>query len=615
MPFKKVLILAFLIFVSSSLLTLLFKKNIPARQVDFVGSKIEPRTSPQNSVNFHYSFFSQKEFYDEAFENLRDLKEVPENVEGVIVNHHLAAPNLIAEALSAVPNKKPAVVVLISPNHFFAGRGQVISSLYSWKTPYGILEPDKKLIERLQNAELLTVEEEPFEKEHGISNVVAFIKKVFPSAKFVPLIVKDTFPFQSADVFADKLDKFLPQNSLVIASLDFSHYLPGLAADFHDEKSIAVLSNFDYNGIRFLDVDSKPTVRIFLRYLDLRNAKRFVLLNHSNSAKIVGSEKVPKVTSYITGFFSSGNVNRDKKIVILAVGDLMLDRYVGRAIEDKGGFYPFENIARLLSGNDITIANLEGSFTDFPPRPLKPDNTFFTFDPDLVPVLKRTGFNVFNLANNHSLNFGERGLIQSKNYLTKSQLNYFGDPQNKTDISIIKEIRGIKIGFVGFNELSGVNFENVAGKIRKIKSRADFVVVYTHWGNEYQTNFSKRQQEKAHIFVDAGANVVLGSHPHVIQPIEFYKGKLIFYSLGNFLFDQTFSKETQQGLAVGIVFDRREIDYYLFPTKIRNFQAKLTDGNERSLILKKLANNSFVPQIIKDQILLGKIKTNLAIYH
>lgn len=88
-----------------------------------------------------------------------------------------------------------------------------------------------------------------------------------PNAKIVPLIVKDIFSFQSGDDFAENLDKILPENSLIIASLDFSHYLPSNAADFHDEKSLAVLSNFDYDGIKFLDVDSKPALRIFIKLL------------------------------------------------------------------------------------------------------------------------------------------------------------------------------------------------------------------------------------------------------------------------------------------------------------------------------------------------------------
>jgi poly-gamma-glutamate synthesis protein (capsule biosynthesis protein) len=571
--------------------------------------QIESQVASQVS-GYHYSFFSRKGFYDRAFEGLENSRiKNKGDIKGAIVNHHLLAPNLIAEVLSAVSSKEPITVVLISPNHFFAGRGQVISSLYDWQTPYGVLESDKNLIGKLRDARLVNIEEGPFEKEHGISNLVAFIKKTLPNARIVPLIVKDTFSFQAGDIFAENLNEVLPRNSLIIASLDFSHYLPSSAADFHDEKSLAVLSSLNYEGIKFLDIGSRPALRIFLKYLGLRGAEKFSLLNHSNSAKIVGDEKMSETTSYITGFFSSGGRKENKKVTLLAFGDLMLDRYVRKAMENNGDNYPFENIERFLGGNDITLVNLEGSFTDFQPKPLDSNNTTFTFKPSLVPVLKKLGFNMFNFANNHSLNFGKAGLIQSKNYLKNSTLDYFGDPLNDTDVSTVKEIRETKIGFVGFNEFSGSNFEKIITEIKKIKNETDFVVVFAHWGREYQANFSKSQQKKAHQFIDAGADTVLGSHSHVIQPIELYKGKFIFYSLGNFLFDQTFSSKTQQGLGVGVVFDKPEIDYYIFPVKTENFQIELIEKEESGIILRELANNSLISQNLKDQILQGKIGT------
>lgn len=626
---RTVLIILFLTLFSSIFHLFFSHRTISFKNNSSSGSLI----SQNESSNLHYSFFSQREFYDKAFdayvridknqfdayaiidknqfENLGNSgTKTDKNIRGVVVNHHLLAPDLIAETFNIISSEKPITVALISPNHFFAGRGQIISSLYDWKTPYGVLESDKNLIRKLEDANLLNVEESPFEKEHGISNLVAFIKKTLPSAKIVPLIVKDTFSFRAGDVFAENLNKILPQDSLIIASLDFSHFLPSNAADFHDAKSLAVITNFDYEAIKFLDVDSKPSLRIFLKYLDLKDAKEFTLLKNSNSAKILEDEKISETTSYITGFFSLGDKKENNQITLLSFGDLMLDRYVKKEVDENGKNYPFLNIERFLGGSDLVLANLEGSFTDFQAKPLDPNNTIFTFNPDLVPALKRLGFNIFNLANNHSLDFGKTGFGQSKNYLKNSVLDYFGDPQNNTDISIIKNIRGTKIGFVGFNEFNS-NFSRVIDEIKKIKQETDFVVVYAHWGKEYQENFSKNQQTKAHQFIDAGADVVLGSHPHIIQPIEVYKNKVIFYSLGNFLFDQTFSLKTQQGLGVGIVFGKPNMDYYIFPIEIKNFQIELMDKEKNDIILDKLANDSLASQSIKNQIFQGEIKMKL----
>src|SRR5680860_352215 len=420
--------------------------------------QIESQESSQ-ALNFHYSFFNQAEFYDKAFEDLEPLENTEDDIKGIIVNHHLLAPNLIAEALNAVSSKKAVTVVLISPNHFFAGRGQVVSSLYDWQTPYGILESDKDLIEKMQDVSLLNVEEWPFEKEHVISNIVAFIKKTLPNAKIVPLIVKDTFSIEAGNDFVEKLEKILPEDSLIIASLDFSHYLPSSAADFHDEKSLAVIENFDYEGTKFLDVDSKPTLRILLKYLDIRNASSFHLLGHSNSAKILKDENIFETTSYLTGLFSSGDKIENNKVTLLAFGGLMLDGSVGQAIDESGSKYPFIHIERFLGGSDIVLADLEGSFLDFQIEPILFEKIAFAFESSSVPALKKFGFNVFNLANNHSFDFGKTGLTQSKKHLEKSGIDYFGDSLNEAGISIVKEIRKTKVGFVGYNEFSGMGFE------------------------------------------------------------------------------------------------------------------------------------------------------------
>lgn len=280
--------------------------------------------------------------------------------------------------------------------------------------------------------------------------------------------------------------------------------------------------------------------------------------------------------------FISGNLRTKiiapskKTVSLLVFGDLMLDRYVGQKIKEKGVEYPFTKVKNLFEGSDLVLVNLEGPFTDFPPRNLHPQNLIFTFDPSLVPVLKKLGFNLFSLANNHTLNFGEEGLVQTKKYLKQNKIDYFGDQVNREPLSLIKEVKGIKIAFVGWNSLAGTDLKRVTEEIKNLRQKADFVVVFVHWGNEYQKTFSKSQQKESHLFIEAGADVVFGSHPHVVQSVEEYRGKKIFYSLGNFLFDQTFSSETQKGLGVRVVFDNEEITYELLPFKIENFQIKLS---------------------------------------
>jgi len=140
-------------------------------------------------------------------------------------------------------------------------------------------------------------------------------------------------------------------------------------------------------------------------------------------------------------------------VEILAFGDLLLDRYIKLYIDRNSPEYPFENIKEVFAGNDIVLANLEGSFTDFAPRPLDPNNTSFTFDPKLAAMLKSSGFNLVNLANNHVRDFGRDGFAQSRAYLEQNSIGYFGDYYNESP-ALVKEASGRKIAFIGYHSLA-----------------------------------------------------------------------------------------------------------------------------------------------------------------
>jgi poly-gamma-glutamate synthesis protein (capsule biosynthesis protein) len=292
---------------------------------------------------------------------------------------------------------------------------------------------------------------------------------------------------------------------------------------------------------------------------------------------------------------------------MLAFGDMMLDRYIKISIDKYGIDYPFQNIKSALAGNDLTLANLEGAFTDFLPNKAGPDMASFTFDPKLIPGIKNLGFNILSEANNHSHDFGGAGLSQSQAYLEQNGIDYFGTFSNYGKISTVENINGVKIGFVGYDELSDTGFDNVIAEIKNLKPAVDHVVVMAHWGIELNTANSEDQQDKGRQFVDAGADLVLGAHPHVVQPLEVYKGRLIFYSLGNFVFDQIFSAQVQRGLAVGAVFTKDEIDCYLLPTQNKNFMVSFAVDDAKAAILKDLAARSAASDNFKTQIAKGRV--------
>ncbi len=262
---------------------------------------------------------------------------------------------------------------------------------------------------------------------------------------------------------------------------------------------------------------------------------------------------------------------------LLFGGDMMFDRHIREKAQVKGNYnFIFEDLTQMLSGADVIIANLEGPVTNFPSRSVgseigSTNNYFFTFDPKVLSETLSNWSFIVNLGNNHISNFGQEGLTQTYQYLENSMVPYFGytlsDQERAT--YLIKEINGISFGFVNYNQFVTGGEERVFSDMAEVRNLAEVLVVYTHWGNEYVQE-NQVIKDFAHQLVDAGADLIIGSHPHVVQGIEDYQSKRIYYSLGNFVFDQYFEEAVQNGLLVEAIvcrstdsqsFDWKFVDY------------------------------------------------------
>lgn len=306
----------------------------------------------QKIYGTHNSIYDQVEFFDKSFLRAGDIKKV-NGVSGLFVNHHLLADYLIPQSMLLAATNDPITIVLVSPNHFSRGRGQFITSQYDWATPYGTLKPNLNLIAKLK-INSVSVDELPFKEEHGVTGIVAYIKKIFPNAKIVPILVKDTASDSQVDALAKVLDQRLGKNDLIIGSFDFSHYLPSNVADFSDAKSISVLENFDFDGIKRMDIDSRPGLRLMMKYLELRDTTQFHLSNHTNSSKIVNVFSFPETTSYINGYFSKGQTDSaPNDITILSFGTW--DSSTNANVFSRALGYPLEKTERLLFGTDFSV--------------------------------------------------------------------------------------------------------------------------------------------------------------------------------------------------------------------------------------------------------------------
>ncbi len=293
----------------------------------------------------------------------------------------------------------------------------------------------------------------------------------------------------------------------------------------------------------------------------------------------------------------------ERSVRMLLFGDIMLDRNVGKVIASRGFGFLLDALAgeegRFFRGMDLVGANLEGAVTNggshYPPEA---DNDF-AFSPPTVAQLKGYGFSYFTVANNHSLDQGRRGLDETAQNLSQLGFLYSGCPDAGVGecSATTTSLGGVSVGLAGFSMVyNPFDLDEAAAIVSNLASSTELVVVNIHWGTEYEHQFRPQQQAVAHRLIDAGADIIVGHHPHVVQGVERYAGKLIFYSLGNFIFDQYFSVDTQRGLALGLTVNVPQpgaaASYVvsLFPLQSSQSQVSLQAGEARASFLQQLAS-------------------------
>ena len=276
----------------------------------------------------------------------------------------------------------------------------------------------------------------------------------------------------------------------------------------------------------------------------------------------------------------------DSEIIFYAVGDIMLDRGVDYMIKKNGNYdfkFPFLKIADYLKRADILFGNLESIISD---KGVKVGSIYsFRAEPEAIEGLIYAGLDIVSVANNHIFDYGREAMEDSFKRLREVGIDYVGGGFNEKEVrtGVIREIKGTKITFLAYTNKgskywaateknSGIGWldERIKDDIEKAKEKSDLVIVSLHFGEEYQTKPNEEQKYFAKLAIDSGADLVIGHHSHIIQPIEKYpegeqapygasKNGWIAYSLGNFVFDQGFSKETMDGLLLEVIIENKKI--------------------------------------------------------
>jgi len=225
-----------------------------------------------------------------------------------------------------------------------------------------------------------------------------------------------------------------------------------------------------------------------------------------------------------------------RHVSLVAVGDVMLGRWVGRRIAQEGIDSPFRSVVPSLRKADLAVGNMECALTH---EPFAVEKRFLLrASPDVAPGLKRAGFGLLSLANNHAEDCGKPGVKEARRLLRAAGV----EPLGPEDRPVVIERAGLRIGFVGLCDLPSYGTRSVR-QVTALRKKVDVLVVMVHWGFEGSSRESVEQRRFAEKLAGAGANLVLGSHPHVLQPIRWVHHCLVAYSLGNFVFDARPGKE------------------------------------------------------------------------
>jgi poly-gamma-glutamate capsule biosynthesis protein CapA/YwtB (metallophosphatase superfamily) len=294
------------------------------------------------------------------------------------------------------------------------------------------------------------------------------------------------------------------------------------------------------------------------------------------------------------------------EIVINAVGDIMLAGRWAATIRKNGYDSPFLSVAHILKSGDISIANLESpiarsgsEFTD--------KKFHFRAEPEIAGALIGSGINLVTLANNHSMDFGGEALTETMAHLDNAGIAWIGAGENLSEARkmALYTIKGKKIAFLGYSLthpddfFAGRNrpgttpgFENIiVADISRARQQADYVIVSFHWGTEGRSDLQPYQRKVAHKAIDAGADVIIGHHPHVLRGIERYKTGIVFYSLGNFVFASK-GKTADAGAMVRLRFSNEKREAELLPLDVLHrrvgFQPQRVSGSQAAEIVERL---------------------------
>lgn len=247
-------------------------------------------------------FFDEQTFNDGVTQTIKANSISTYHIAGGIIPHHLFPGFILTDFFSRLSVQKPKTIILIGPNHYEKGSFRVLTSLYSWDTPFGKVEPEDSIINELTFKNIVRVDEEVLPNDHAVAGIMPFIKYYLPNIKVVPILISGYTTQKEVEILASNLKDFMSEATVLVAPVDFSHYLTNDQAKEKDKVTLEVIENYDYRQLFTLNndyLDSPPSIAALLMVMQKLGTTKMDLLHHTNSGELQKDNYI-ETTSYFS---------------------------------------------------------------------------------------------------------------------------------------------------------------------------------------------------------------------------------------------------------------------------------------------------------------------------
>jgi AmmeMemoRadiSam system protein B len=529
------------------------------------------------------AFYPPTDLFEDALATTENIRPSATPLSGLVVPHHLVAPDLIAGGLRLATEGSYKRIILLHPDHFEQLDTPFGTTKKGFQTIAGPVPTDAAGADALLSSAAPLSTSCLFDKDHGIRALLPFVARIFPGVPVLPVAVAIDSSRADWEALANALEPLTGAKTLILQSTDFSHYLPHHIARQRDQQTMNVIASGDLDALTRLrqpdHLDSPGAMYVHTRLQQDMGAAPIVVQNRN--AVELGLVDPDNTTSYVViayGHFphQAQDIALPGAETWLIAGDMFLGRDFARVLEDELAERRVEMaVSRITQGLPL-IANLEGVL--LPELPGTLDHMVLAMPTGLVQRwARKLGIRAVSLANNHAMDIGPSGYAETREGLAAAGIDAIGQGEQL----MLGQMDIVALTDLGGNRTGARNLLDDALLDRLVTPDPERpVIAFVHWGQEYETGPTPREVFLAEEMSARGAAVIIGAHSHRAGTGVALAGgsdTAVVHSLGNFMFDQT-SDVASGAIAELRVFPQGTVFVRSFP--IDNlFEAAIGQGN------------------------------------